>query len=48
MIREFCSDLSSTLFYICGPPGMVTGLFELLKSMNVPLSNIRIEKFAGY
>lgn len=45
-IREFSS--ADTLFYICGPPAMVAGLFELLKAMNVPLSSIKLEKFAGY
>lgn len=48
MIREFCSDLNSTLFYICGPPGMVDALYNLLKAMNIPQQNIKIEKFAGY
>ena len=47
-IKEFSDDLSSTLFYICGPPGMVDSLSQLLKSMNVPQQNIKIEKFAGY
>lgn len=46
LIKEFSS--ADTLFYICGPPAMVSGLFELLKSMNVPLSSIKMEKFAGY
>ncbi|MBI2656687.1 xylene monooxygenase [Candidatus Woesearchaeota archaeon] len=48
MIKEFCSDLDNSLFYICGPPGMVEGLSNLLKTMNVPQSNVKIEKFAGY
>ena len=48
MIKEFCSDLSCTLFYICGPPGMVEGLSQLLKSMNIPQQNIKVEKFVGY
>ena len=48
MIKEFCSDVNTAIFYICGPPGMVTGLYELLKTMNIPQSNIKIEKFAGY
>lgn len=48
MIREFCNDMNNTLFYICGPPGMVEGLSNLLKTMNVPLQNTKIEKFAGY
>lgn len=46
LIKEFSS--ADTLFYICGSPAMVTGLFELLKTMNVPMSNIKMEKFAGY
>ena len=48
MIKEFCSDINNAMFYICGPPGMVEGLSSLLKTMNVPLQNIKIEKFAGY
>lgn len=48
MIREFCNDVDNAMFYICGPPGMVTGLSELLKTMNVPQQNVKIEKFAGY
>lgn len=48
MIKEFCSDLNNTIFYICGPPGMVTGLSDLLKAMNIPPSNIKIERFVGY
>ena len=48
MIKEFCSDVNNTIFYICGPPGMVEGLSNLLKAMNVPQQNIKIEKFAGY
>ena len=48
MIRDFCNDLNNTLFYICGPPGMVDGLSNLLKTMSIPLQNIKIEKFVGY
>lgn len=48
MIKEFCSDLNNTLFYICGPPAMVEGLSQLLKTMNVPQQNVKIEKFVGY
>src|SRR3989344_4177820 len=47
MIKEFCNDINNSLFYICGPPGMVTELSELLKTMNVPQQNIKVEKFAG-
>lgn len=48
MIKEFCNDINNTVFYICGPPGMVEGLSNLLKTMDISLQNIKIEKFAGY
>ncbi|MBI2559013.1 xylene monooxygenase [Candidatus Woesearchaeota archaeon] len=48
MIKEFCNDINNALFYICGPPGMVDGLYNLLKTMNIPQQNIKVEKFAGY
>src|SRR3989344_701504 len=48
MIREFCNDLDNTLFYICGPPAMVEGLSQLLKTMIIPQQNVKVEKFAGY
>ncbi|MBI2653948.1 FAD-dependent oxidoreductase [Candidatus Woesearchaeota archaeon] len=48
MIREFCNDINNTIFYICGPPGMVDALSNLLKTMNIPQQNIKVEKFVGY
>lgn len=48
MIKEYCNDFENILFYICGPPGMVNGMQKLLKAMNVPQQNIKIERFAGY
>ena len=48
MIKEFCSDVNTAIFYICGPPGMVEGLSNLLMTMQVPRQNVKIEKFAGY
>ncbi len=48
MIKEFCNDLNNTLFYICGPPGMVDALSNLLKTMSVPRQNVKVEKFVGY
>ncbi len=48
MVREFSSDFKNTIFYICGPPGMVNGLTQLLKSMQVPDQSLRVEQFSGY
>ena len=48
MINEFWEDKSGTLFYICGPPPMVNAMQEILREMQVPQQNVRIERFAGY
>ena len=48
MIKEFCDDVDNAIFYICGPPGMVDGLSNLLKTMNINPQNIKVEKFVGY
>ena len=48
MIREFVNDFNNTIFYTCGPPAMVEGISQLLKSMYVPQQNVKIEKFVGY
>ncbi len=40
--------LTSSLFYISGPPVMVDDLSRLVQSLGVEPANIRIEKFTGY
>ncbi len=48
MVREAVPDLARAMFFICGPPAMVEGLTQLLKSMGVPEGQVRIEHFEGY
>ena len=48
LVKEYCSDLQNTPFYICGPPGMVNAMFELLIKMGVPGPNVKVERFVGY
>ena len=48
LVKECCKDLQNTLFYICGPPGMVNAMKYLLLRMNVPGPNIKLERFVGY
>ena len=36
------------MYYVVGPPGMVTALRTILKNAHVEDTDIRIEKFAGY
>jgi ferredoxin-NADP reductase len=46
LISAYATD--KTLYYICGPPGMVDALEVLLSEMKVDPSRIRKELFTGY
>ncbi len=48
LIRKNIDDLQNSLFFISGPPKMVDGLKEIVKSLNVTDDTINIEKFSGY
>ncbi|MFC1549159.1 ferredoxin--NADP reductase, partial [Candidatus Omnitrophota bacterium] len=49
MIKEEIPDLAERIFYVCGPPGMVSCLTDILKNeLGFPEDRIRIEHFAGY
>ena len=49
MIKEEISDFNERTFYICGPPGMVESLINILKNrLGIPEDKIKIENFAGY
>jgi len=48
LIKECCSDLQNTIFYVCGPPALVEALTGLLKSIGVPNGNVESEEFVGY
>ena len=48
LIKENCSDLQNTLFYICGPPAMVNAMKDILLNMGLPGTNIKLERFVGY
>jgi ferredoxin-NADP reductase len=42
-------QLDSSIFYICGPPGMLTVMKKLLQDeLRVPNERIKIEEFVGY
>ncbi|MBI2597677.1 MAG: FAD-dependent oxidoreductase [Candidatus Diapherotrites archaeon] len=48
LISKNVLNLEKNVFYICGPPSMVSALEELVQSMNIPKEKIRKELFAGY
>lgn len=49
MIEREVPDLSERTFYICGPPGMVAAMEDVLKKdMGIPPERVVLEQFMGY
>ena len=43
------NELDNSIFYICGPPGMLKAMKKLLEGdLNIPKQRIKIEEFTGY
>ena len=48
MIKDEIPDYLKTVFYLCGPPGMVEALRKLLGNMGIQGDQIKTENFQGY
>jgi ferredoxin-NADP reductase len=51
MITKYLNDneIMNSIFYICGPLGMVDAMKKLLQErLLIPNDRIRIEEFTGY
>jgi len=48
MLSKRIPDLSVPIYYIAGPPGMVTGVRKMLIGSGIAEENIRAEEFCGY
>lgn len=48
MIKEETPDYSERVFYVCGPPGLVTSILNILKTLKIPDDNTKTERFSGY
>jgi ferredoxin-NADP reductase len=48
MLKRYLSDLTNSIYYISGPPGMVTAMRVMLTKAGVKDLNIRTEEFSGY
>ncbi|UCB57820.1 MAG: FAD-dependent oxidoreductase [Candidatus Omnitrophota bacterium] len=49
VIKEEVGDYKERVFYICGPPGMVSSLTGILKNkLGLPEGKIKAENFTGY
>ena len=47
-IRQNIQEIGEAYFYICGPPGLITSLSEVLEDLKVESQRIQIEAFRGY
>jgi ferredoxin-NADP reductase len=48
MLSRYLKGATSPIYYIAGPPAMVTALRDMLNHAGVDDDDIRIEEFAGY
>ena len=51
MLTRYLSDndITNSIFYICGPPGMVNAMQNLIQNeLQIQKENIKIEEFTGY
>ena len=48
MVRRYLSELQGPIYYIAGPPAMVTAMRGMLVSAEVDEDDIRTEEFSGY
>ena len=48
MLEKYLKNIASPIYYVAGPPGMVSGLVTMLTAAGVDEDDIRSEEFAGY
>ncbi len=48
MISRYVDDLTTPIYYLCGPGGMVTAMRTLLNGAGIDDDDIRSEEFTGY
>ena len=48
MLSKYLDDLRGPIYYIAGPPAMVSGMRKMLVASGVDEDDIRTDEFAGY
>jgi ferredoxin-NADP reductase len=48
MLTRHLPDLQGPIYYMAGPPAMVTAMREMLIAAGVDEDDLRTEEFAGY
>ncbi|NOY59338.1 MAG: FAD-dependent oxidoreductase [Calditrichaeota bacterium] len=47
-LKKKVTDIENKDYYLCGPPGMVNAIKEMLLQQNIPAARVRFETFWGY
>ncbi len=47
-LRDHVGDLTTPIFYLAGPPGLVEGLTKVVVEAGADPSHVRVEEFVGY
>jgi ferredoxin-NADP reductase len=48
MLSKYLNDLRGPIYYIAGPPAMVSGMRKMVVASGVDEDDIRTDEFAGY
>ena len=48
MLARYLNDLRGPIYYIAGPPGLVSGMRKMLVSSGVDEEDMRADEFSGY
>ncbi|MCT7654379.1 hypothetical protein MBH78_05330 [Oceanimonas sp. NS1] len=48
MLRRHVMNLTAPLYYLDGPPGLVSAMRSVLSEAGVAEDRVRTEEFAGY
>jgi Na+-transporting NADH:ubiquinone oxidoreductase subunit NqrF len=48
MLSESMGDLKGAIYYVAGPPAMVSAIGHVLTDLGISEDDIRSEEFAGY
>lgn len=48
LLRKAAKGLDRPVYYLCGKPGMVSNVYDMLLQIGVPENDVRVEVFRGY
>ena len=48
MVKKEVPDYKETVFYVCGPPPMVEAMGKMIKDLDLPVAQLKLEAFTGH